>query len=346
MAHVSRYPFLRHLRAEANQFVLHYRKGRVVRKGAGLAYWFNPLQAAIAQVPAEDVETTFLLNERSSDLQEVVVQMTVTYRFADPERVASRVNFSISSEHGAWLEQPLERLASVWRQRSQEPARAYLQRTTLVDAIRAGALVVRQAVDDALRADREVAAMGLALVSVQVDRITPNAELEKALQTPTHESLQQKADEAVFQRRALAVEKERAIKENELATEIELARRQETLIQRQGANRLLAVRQEAEAEKQRVEAEAERGLVAAAGAARAAEARAKGDAEAARLAHAAEIEAESKRATLWSDAPGRVLLGLALREAAGNVTSINHLNVSPDLLGESFQQFLRDRAGE
>src|SRR5258706_393864 len=106
MANVSSYPLIRHLRAEANQFVLHYRGGRVVRKGAGLSYWFNPLSAAIAQVPAEDCETTFLLEERSSDLQDVVVQITLTYRFSDPERAAGRVNFSISPVTGAWLERP------------------------------------------------------------------------------------------------------------------------------------------------------------------------------------------------------------------------------------------------
>jgi regulator of protease activity HflC (stomatin/prohibitin superfamily) len=345
MANVRSYPFFRHLRAEANQFVLHYRGGRVVRKGAGLSYWFNPLRAAIAQVPAEDCETTFLLQERSSDLQDVVVQVTLTYRFADPERAAGRVNFSISPDNGTWLEQPLERLASVWRQRCQQPARSYLQGVTLVEAIRAGAVVVRDAIEQALRADAEIGAMGMALVSVQVDRTAPNAELEKALQTPTRESLQQKADEAVFQRRALAVEKERAIKENELATEIELARRQETLIQQQGVNKLLAVQQEAESEKQRIEGEAQRALVAAEGQAKAAEARARGEADGSRLVAAAELEAETRRAALWADTPGRVLLGLALREAAGNLQSINHLNVTPDLLGESFKEFLRDQSG-
>jgi len=344
MARITRYPLLRHLRAEANQFILHYRSGRVVEKGVGVAYWFNPLAAAIAQLPSEDCETTFLLDERSADLQQVIVQLTITYRFADPERAAQRTNFTISSDSGTWLESPLERVASVWRQRSQQPVRAYLQGVTLVEAVRSGALVVRQAVEDALRADKDVAAMGMALVGVQLDRIAPSSELEKALQTPTLESLQQKADEAVFQRRALAVEKERAIKENELATEVELARRQELLIRQQGANKLLAVQQEAEAEKGRVEAEAERALVTAEGLAKAAEAKARGDADASRLVSAASIEAERERAALWAGTPGRVLLGLALREAAGSVTGINHLNITPDLLGESFKQFLRDQS--
>ena len=90
MAQIRHYPFLYHLRAEPSQFVLHYRRGALVRSGAGLAYWFNPLSAALAQVPVEDCETTFVLQERSADFQEVSVQCTVTYRFSDPARAAGR----------------------------------------------------------------------------------------------------------------------------------------------------------------------------------------------------------------------------------------------------------------
>ena len=61
-------------------------------------------------------------------------------------------------------------------------------------------------------------------------------ELEKALRQPTREAIQQRADEATFQRRAMAVEKERAIAENELANRIELARREEVLVAQSGAN--------------------------------------------------------------------------------------------------------------
>ena len=102
MAQIRHYPFLYHLRAEPSQFVLHYRRGALVRSGAGLAYWFNPLSAALAQVPVEDCETTFVLQERSADFQEVSVQCTVTYRFSDPARAASRLDFGISLATGAW----------------------------------------------------------------------------------------------------------------------------------------------------------------------------------------------------------------------------------------------------
>jgi hypothetical protein len=346
LATISRFGFLSHLRAEPNQFVLHYRRGRLVRSGAGLAYWFNPLSAAVAQVPAEDCETTFLLQERSADMQEVTVQCTLTYRVADPQQAAARINFTIALSSGAWVEQPLEKLAQLWAQRAQPPARAYLMGVPLVEALVAGAEVIRTAIEDALRSDPEMSARGLALVGAQVNRVAPQADLEKALQTPTRESIQQKADQATFERRALAVEKERAIKENELVTEVELARRQEELIRRQGANRLLQMQTEAEAERARVEAEVQRQAVIADGYARDAGTRATGDADARRALAAADAEADAKRVEVWERAPGRVLLGLALQQLAGKIDHVQHLNLSPDVLGDALREFLRDQAGK
>ena len=71
MANITRWGFLKHLSAEPNQFVLHFTSGKLRRSGPGIAYWFFPLSAALAHVPVEDVSTTFILNERSSDFQAV-----------------------------------------------------------------------------------------------------------------------------------------------------------------------------------------------------------------------------------------------------------------------------------
>jgi regulator of protease activity HflC (stomatin/prohibitin superfamily) len=335
MASITRWVFAHHLRAEPNQFILHFRRGRLVRQGIGLAYWFSPLSASVAQVPAEDCETTFVLSERCADFQSVTVQCTVTYRISDPERAALRTNFSIALASGAWLEKPLERIAALLAQRAQHPARTYLMGVPIVEAARAGASLIQPPIEVALRADPELEALGIQVVSVQIDRVAPAAELEKAIQTPAREAIQQRADEAVFERRAFAVEKERTIKENELATELELARRQEQLIQQQGANARLQAEQEAEADRLRSETESRRHQIVA-----------EGQAQASRLLAAAAAEAEERRVELYRGAPADVALGLALQEFARHVQSIQHLNLTPDLVGAALQQFLRERAGE
>ncbi|MBN1937099.1 MAG: band 7 protein [Anaerolineae bacterium] len=340
MAHISKLAFWRHLRAEPNQYILHYQRGQLARRGPGLAYWFQPLSAAVAQVPVEDIETTFILNEYSSDFQAIKVQITLTYRCSDPEKAANRVNFGLALESGAWIEQPLERLASTWSRWAQHPTRACLSAMPIVDVVRSGADKTRLALEEDLRSNAEIAAMGLDLVSIQVDQVVPSADLEKALQTPTREAIQQKADEATFQRRALAVEKERAIKENELATEIELTRRQEELIRRDGANKMLNIQQEAERGRFKVEAQVEQETVMAQGAAKQVRLRAEGEAQARSLMLDAEIEAETRRANLWKEIPPSVIFGLAVQGFADKIESIGHVHLTPDLLGETLQNLL------
>lgn len=342
MAHITKLGWLGHLRAEPNQYILHYKKGRLVREGAGLAYWFNPLSAALAQVPVEDCEATFMLKERSQDLQEVSVQVTITYRFAQPAASAKRLNFTIGLTTGNWVEQPLEKLAAFWSTRVQEPTRRYLAGVSLTDAVAYGAAAIREAIVQALGKDSEIPAMGLAVVGVQVVKVSPVADLEKALQTPTRESLQQKADEAIFARRALAVEKERAIKENELHTQIELAKRQEALIEQNGANRLRDVRLTAESEKERVTADIERQQLAADGNAKAAELVAAGNAKAAKLMADAKAEGDRMRVEVWQKAAGKVLVGLALQELAGHIGKIEHLSITPDIFAAAFKNLLED----
>lgn len=331
MTHISRFAWFGHLRAEPNQYILHYRKGALVAHGAGLAYWFNPLTAAVAMVPVEDCEATLVHRERTRDLQEVIVQVTVTYRFQRPDIAATRLNFTLDLGSGAWVDAPLEKATAFWSARVQGPIRAYLGGVPLADAIHTGAGRVAEMIRAALATDIEIEAMGMAVVGVQVVNVAPTAELEKALQTPTREALQQKADEAVFARRALAVEKERAIRENELATQVELARRQQALIEQNGANRMREVQSKAEADKAEAEAQATQVRT-----------RAEGDAAARRLYDQAVAEGEKARVEVWQQASGRTLLGLAMQEMARHIQQIGHLNVTPNLLGDAFQKLLTE----
>ena len=153
-----------------------------------------------------------------------------------------------------------------------------------------------------------------------VDR-SPTAHA-RALQTPTFEALQQKADQATFERRALAVEKDLAIAENELNTKTELARREMLLITQEAEN--ARNRATGQADAQQVEAAAE--------------------AERIRTVESAKAEAEQARMAIYRDLPPAVMLGLAARELAGKLDRIEHVNVTPDLLATVLGAFRRDPA--
>jgi regulator of protease activity HflC (stomatin/prohibitin superfamily) len=342
MTHVRRIFGAGHLRAEPNEHILHYRKGRLAREGPGLAYWFNPLTASVAMVPVEDCEATFLHHERTSDLQEVSVQVTIIYRFLRPALAATRLNFTIDLRGGRWAENPLEKAVSFWSARVLGPVRSFLASVTLEQAVRTGAERVADLIRAALADDPEIDAMGLAVAGVQVDSVAPTAELAKALQTPTREALQQKADEAVFARRALAVEKERAIRENELANEIELAKRKQALIDQTSANRMREVQGKTEAEMAEAKATAERENMLAEADAKQAILRAESKAQGMKLISEAQAEGERARVEIWEKASGRTQMGLAMQEMAKHIKQIGHLNVTPNVFGDAFRSMLSE----
>jgi len=339
MATITRYGVFRHLRAEPNQHVLHFRGGKLSRSGAGMAYWFLPLSAAMAQVPVEDNQTTFVLNERSADFQALSVQVSVTYRVQDPVVACARVNFSIDVDTGLWLQRPLETLATFWLQRTVPTARSHIAQLPLEEILRRGSDHIRQALVAAMGHDTEIAAMGLKLVGLVIDHVAPAADVEKALQTPAREAIQAKADEAIFQRRALAVEKERAIKENELATELELERKQELLIKSRGENALAQVRQSAAAEHEKTASEIARAALIAKSEADRRAVQATSEAEAERVMDAARLAELKARHEIWQNTPKQAAAALVMSQFAAHLKSIGHLNVTPDLLGAQVREF-------
>ena len=78
--------------------------------------------------------------------------------------------------------------------------------------------------------------MGIEILSITFTSVTPTPEISKALEADYRESLQRKSDEAIYTRRAAAVEQERKIRENELNTQITLEEKKKTLISLNGNN--------------------------------------------------------------------------------------------------------------
>jgi regulator of protease activity HflC (stomatin/prohibitin superfamily) len=333
MADIRRFPFFRHLRAEPSTWVLHWRRGRLVRSGRGLSFWFRPRVSGLAEVPLDDREQAFLFTGRTEDFQEANVQGAVTYRVKEPELLAQRLDFSIHVDRGNWLAEPLEQLATIVTQLAQQAATAYLAGQPLRTVLQEGVQALRQRIESFLRDGGELAGMGIELVSVRLARIAPTSELEKALQAPAREQLQQAADEAMFARRALAVEKERAIAENELQNKIELARRLQNLIQQEGQNQRR--RSEEAAAGQRIDSESAAAVrrIEAAVEAEVVRSRAAADAEAVELVEQARNRAEAQKLEAFAKLPPSALGALAWRELAGNLPRIERLSVGGDALG-------------
>jgi len=312
MATIKRFPFLRHLRAEASSAILQTRNGRTVRNGRGISFYFLTDSCSVAEVPMDDQDLVFLFTGRSRDFQQVTAQGTVTYRVVDPAILAERIDCSICLSGGHHLKQPLEQIEMMIQQLAQQIAHSLLSREDLERLLGDGVDLLREALSGGLTDPGSgLADLGLEIVSLRVAAIQASSEVERALQTPKLEAIQQQADEASFERRALAVEKERAIQENELHNRIELAKRESDLIEQQSLNK----RKEAEeaATVQQIQAEAGANKI--------------------RETEAAKTEAEKAKVGIYKSLPSEVLTGLALKEFAGKLQRIDHIHLTPDLLG-------------
>ena len=317
MALITNFGMIARLRSDASHHVIRYRSGKIRQSGRGLVCWFRPDIASIAEIPMDDREMTIFVKGRSADFQIVNVQGVLAWRVAEPERLAERTDFTIALGNGTFVGQPIERIETRLAGLVNQATLDYLAMAPVRKLLDAGIEPLRKQIEAALVNDPALAEIGLGIVSVRLNNLAPSSELERALQTPTFESLQQKADEATFERRALAVDKERAIAENELANRVELAKREAELIAEETRN--MRDRASGQAEAQQVEADAEAGRI--------------------RIIEAAKAEAERAHMEVFRELPPHVLLGLAAREFAGKLDTIEHLNVTPELLASVMREF-------
>ena len=321
MSTITARPFFRHLSATPTMHVTHTRRGVRRHDGAGQAFWFRPLDAAISEVPLDDRELSVVVTLRTADLQQLSAPATATYRIVDPDLAARRIDFSIDLRTGRWSEQPLEAIAAPLHGATTAAVVHLLQPRTLDEALRADLAELGRAATAMLADDTRLTDLGIEIVGVRFSLLRAEPDVERALQTPAREAIQQDADKATFARRAVAVEREAAIGENELTNQVELARRQEELVQARGRNARIEAEQAAVAATIAAESDADRVRT---------DAQARADAERA-LGEAAGAAEQARMAAL-QDVPVGILTALALRELAGSLPRIEHLTVTPDLL--------------
>jgi len=300
--------------------VRHVRRGKLAHDGTGLSFFYRSLSAVLSEVPVDDRELPLLFHSRSADYQDVAVQASVTFRVTDPATVCARIDFSIHPDSGRWRGTPLEQLAGLLTETAQQHVLSLIAARPLAGVLGDGLEQIRDKILTGLTTDQRLAETGIAVIGARVVAIRPEPEVEKALRTPAREQIQQDADRATYERRALAVERERAIAENEMANQIELARREQELIAQRGTN----ARHQAEdaAAADGIEAEAEAARQRLLDGAEAAGTRSLGEARAA---------GEAARVAAYAGLSQGTLLALAAKDLAGGLPQIGSLVVAPEL---------------
>lgn len=209
----------RFIKLQPTTYVMVYRAGKIVREGQGLSFFFYAPSTSIVAVPIASTDAPFIFDEVTSDFQSVSIQGQVTYRIVNAKLIAGLLNFTLDPITGRYLSDDPQKLTQRVINTIQVLTRQEVQRLALRDVLRASDSIVA-AVNAGLAASPEVTALGLEILGLSILAVRPTPETARALEAEARERILREADEAIYSRRNAAVEQERAIKENELNTEI------------------------------------------------------------------------------------------------------------------------------
>lgn len=326
------------IKVQPTVYLIQYRKGKVVREGVGLSFFYYGPSTSLVAVPLASEEAPFIFEEVTADFQAVTIQGQVTYRVADAKRLAGLMNFTLDARGQGHASDDPEKLPHRVINTIHVLARAELQKLKLREAIRASEGLV-QAVRKGLAGSGEIGQLGLEVLGLNILAIKPTPETARALEAETREQLLKEADEAIYARRNSAVEQERAIKENELNTEVAVENKKRQIREAQ------MEAERAVQEKKHQLARAEMGsrvgleemrkeLVELTAANTKAEADARAHALKASMQAISSVDARVLQALASVGMKPEQLIAVAFQELAGRADKIGELNISPDLLRE------------
>jgi SPFH domain / Band 7 family len=329
---------IRFIKVPPTTHIIQYRKGLIVREGGGLSFFYYGPTTSLVAVPVASTEAPFIFEEATADFQAVSVQGEVTYRVADPKKLASLMNFTLASNGTGYTSEDPEKLPQRLINLVHVLARAEIEKLPLRQAVR-GADAIVAAVRKRLATEPEIAALGVEVLGLSILAIKPTPETARALEAEMREKLLQEADQAIYARRNSAVEQERAIKENELNTEIAVENKKRQIRETQMDAERAVQEKRAQLEQSEMQAsialeEKRKELVALSTENAKAEADTRAYGISTTMQALGNVDARVLQALANAGMKPEQLIAVAFQDIAGRADKIGQLNISPDLLRE------------
>lgn len=326
---------LRYAKVSPSTYLIQYRNGQIVREGAGLAFFYFAPSTSLVSIPLESVDAPFIFTEVSADFQEVTVQGQVSYRVIDPKRLAGLMNFTQAAD-GEHVSEDPQRLPQRVVNAVQVGLGTVISARPLEALLRESAQLA-PSVREHLRGPEGIASLGLELVDLTVLAVRPNPDTARALEATVREQILKQADDATYRRRNAAIEQERAIRENELNTEIAVEAKKRQIREAQLEAERAALEKQQEIKQLdmsgRIELEdRNKALVALRGENAQREADVRAYAMAAMLGTVRDLDPKLLQALNLGHADPSALIATAFQGLAENAERIGELNISPELL--------------
>ena len=336
-----------YIKFSPNQYVLRYKKGRLVARGAGLSFFFWAHNTTACALPISGTDMDFIFEETTRDFQTVTVQGQLTCRITDYEKAAEALDFTVSLRNGSFVDQPMEKLSRRMVNLAQVLVKSQIGAMVLTEAIQASRFLADQVLTE-IQKSEVCDAMGVTVTGFSILKVRANPETARALEAKTREEILRQSDDAIYVRRNASIEQERKIRENELNTQIRVEEKKKAIKETELRTRRLEL--EGEGELQKIEvgstAEQEQMRLDAAIALerkrqeltdlRLANAKKEADAEGYRISVIMEaynkLSADVLVALATMSMEPEKIIAQAFHQLAANPGKIGTLNITPDLL--------------
>jgi regulator of protease activity HflC (stomatin/prohibitin superfamily) len=230
---------LGYFKGQPNEYVMRYSGGKLSQEGQAVSFFYWRSNTTIVTVPTNSVDVDFVFNEQTANFLPVAIQGQFTYRITTPKQVASLLDYTINPWTRAHSSEDPEKLAQRITNILQMETRREVLARSLEETLRTSEEIATRVLAR-VRGGEQLTPMGVELLSVHFLAAKPTPDVAKALEAEYREQLLRSADEAIYARRAAAVDEERKIKEKELKTDTTLAEQRKHLIELQGENELQA----------------------------------------------------------------------------------------------------------
>lgn len=209
----------RFIKFQPSEYVLKYSKGKIVKEGVGLSFYYYAPTTSIVVVPVGSSDVPFIFEEVTSDFQNVTVQGQVTYRIVDQKKIAELLNYTLDMKGKGYVSDDSKKLPQRVINIVRVLTKKNLESLQLSEAIRSSEALAK-GILNGIRETEEISSLGIEILGLSILAVLPNKETARALEAQAREQILKKADEAIYERRNASIEQERKVKENEFNTEI------------------------------------------------------------------------------------------------------------------------------
>ena len=336
MGTLHHHPFFIRYQGGSGDHVVQIRAGRTIRSGVGQSFWLRAGRCALAEVPTANRAHSFLVQATSADQQNINAQVAITYRIEDAEAAAAHYDFGLYPREAGADAQGLWQIDETVTRIAFSALASAIGEMTLSDAISGSLERVGRVLAQAFASDEQLRATGVAVVDARLLSLRPDEGVESSLRAPLLEQLQAEADRALYERRALAVERESQISENEMQSKLDLARKRADLVDQEGHNARREAEEKAAADAIAVEAEVRRITE-----------KAKAYEVDWNTAGRARVDNDAAYIQALAEAGPEVARALALKEMAKNMPSFGNITITADVLSDLVAAFTGSaKAGE